>query len=34
MVFQRKKKGKSTALSVRAIDAHVILPVLDQGESL
>lgn len=34
MVFQRKKTGKSTALSVRAIAAQVILQVLDQGKSL
>ena len=34
MVFQRKKMGKSTALSVRAIAAQVILQVLDQGKSL
>ena len=31
MVFQRKKTEKSTALSVRAIAAQVILQVLDQG---
>lgn len=29
-----KKTGKSTALSVRAIAAQVILQVLDQGKSL
>ena len=34
MVFQRKKTEKSTALSVRAIAAQVILQVLDQGKSL
>lgn len=34
MVSQRKKTGKSTALSVRAIAAQVILQVLDQGKSL
>ena len=34
MVFQRKKRGKSTALSVRAIAAQVILQVLDQGKAL
>ncbi len=34
MVFQRKKTGKSTALSVRAIAAQVILQVLNQGKSL
>ena len=33
MVFQRKKTEKSTALSVRAIAAQVILQVLDQGKS-
>ena len=34
MVFQRKKTEKSTALSVRAMAAQVILQVLDQGKSL
>ena len=34
MIFQRKKTEKSTALSVRAIAAQVILQVLDQGKSL
>ena len=34
MVFQRKKTEISTALSVRAIAAQVILQVLDQGKSL
>ena len=34
MVFQRKKTGKSTALSVRAIAAQVTLQVLEQGKSL
>ena len=34
MVFQRKKMGKSTALSVRLLLSQVILQVLDQGKSL